>query len=550
MPVMDTRPFVAPDNTTILNAIRNTATPAYQARIPAADKADIQNTLRNLLNNRPSMNEFVDALVNRIGLEIFKNTIWTNPLAKYKRGMLEYGDTIEEIMVGLLQAKRYDPDRQQLEKDIFGVEKPNVQVSYHKVNRQDYYKLSVNEAMLKRAFLTEFGLSNFVTSLMNTPATSDQWDEFLLTTSLLGEYYRDGGFFKVNVPDLGAVGSTGADARYGLRRIREFSDTLPFISANYNAAGMPVAATRDELELIITPNAMAALDVEALAGAFNVNKADIGSRTTVVPNEYWGIPGAQAILTTRDFFVIADQRIETQAAINPVGLHTNYFLHHHQVVSASRFEPAILFTTEPGDVITVIATPVTSISTPEIRNAAGTVVTSVSRGDLFNVYADGVTTPTDAANDAIRFAISGNVTLSPRTYITQTGMLHVSPDENATTITITFTATDSGSDTVGQLTTTLAVPVIGPKLTLWPNANVAEDADADGLFERTPKPLTMSADFKVTIPFSDGVKYQKSGADVLPGTVHTISGTVPFTAQATAGNELATGAVATWSFTH
>src|SRR5690606_13770167 len=109
---------------------------------------------------------------------------------------------------------------------------------------------------------------------------------------------------------------------------------LTFLSRNYNAAHMPVAADADELELFMTPEFQAAIDVEALANLFNVAYGEVNSRITVV--DKIGIPDVQAILTTRDFFVVADTYYDTTNQPNPVGLHENFFLHHHQIISASR----------------------------------------------------------------------------------------------------------------------------------------------------------------------------------------------------------------------
>lgn len=514
MPPIDTRPFRNPNNVDILNAIRKNSTVDYQKRIPAATKANIQDAINGLLNYKPAMNEFIDALVNRIGLEIVRNILWTNPLAKFKRGMLEYGDTIEEINVGLLTAKRYDTDREYLERDIFGQERPDVQTSFHKVNRQDWYKISINEPLLKRAFLTDYGISSFIVSLMTAPTTSDNWDEFLLTASLFKEYERAGGFFKVNVPDISAPTSTEANAKFALRRLREFADNLQFISTHYNASGMPVAAQPDELELFITPQANAALDVEALAGAFNIDKAEFASRTTVIPQEHFGIAGAQAVLTTRDFFVIADQRIDTTSAVNPVGLHTNYFLHHWQVISASRFVPALLFTTDEGTVINIVDTPVTGVTEPVIQDTEGETVTDVTRGELFLIVAEAVT---DGDNDAVRFELVGAE--SPRTYITQTGTLHVSPDEDATSLTINIVAVDTDPP---QILVSLTADVVGDKLELWPNPSVSSDDDNDGLFEIVPDEPEIEDDI-VTVPSQAGLAWTKR---IEEGVTFTDSGDI------------------------
>jgi hypothetical protein len=518
MPQLDPRPFRAEtSNADILNAIRNVSSLDYQRRIPAATKANVDDVVHNLLTYRPMMNEFVDALVNRIGLEIFKYNSWTNPLAKFKRGMLNFGDTIEEVIVGLLEAKVYDPDREYLEKDIFGTERPDVQSSFHKVNRQNFYKISVNEVLLRRAFLTEYGLSGFVAQLMEAPNTSDNWDEFLLMTSLFETYYSHGGFFKINVPDVSNLDSEAPDARAMLRRMRGLAETLPFISTHYNAAGMPISAKPDELELFITPEANAALDVEALAGAFNVDRANFPSRTTVIPNEYFRIDGVQAILTTADFFVVADTLMETRSQANPVGLHTNYFLHHHQVISASRFVPAILFTTEPGDEIVINETPIESVEITGVFDSEGSQVSEVERGTLYHVRASGITNPEGGYNDAVVFEIVSNHHVG--SHVTQTGMLYVSPFEAATSLTIRVHSTENDN-----LTEDITIPVVGDLLQLWPNPQVVPDADNDGIFEVIPdEPEFDETTDIVTIPSVAGVQYRKT---VKEGVTFTDSGDI------------------------
>lgn len=540
MPEIDVRPFKAnTSNENILNAIRKNASPEYQSRIPETTKASVQNSLQNLTDYRPAWNEFVDSLINRIGLVLVKNSIWTNPLAKFKRGMLQFGDTIEEINVGLIRSKTYNADRQYLERDIFGQYPPEVQSSYHKVNRQEYYPITVNEPLLQRAFLDNSGLQSFVTSVMSAPTISDQWDEFLLTTSLFNEYYNADGFFKVQVGAVDSSDSGGTEAKALIRRIREFAGNLQFLSTHYNASGMPIAVQPEELELFITPEALAAIDVEALAGAFNVQKMDMIGKITIIPKEHFNIPGAQAILTTRDFFVIADSRIETASVWNPVALSNNMFLHHWEVISASRFVPAVLFTTEASDVINLDASPVTGVSTMTVTDSSGATVPSVERGSMYQITGTAIT---EGENDALRLTLAGAE--STRTYLTQAGVLHVSPDEDGTSFVITGLAVDDNS-----FVATVTVAVVGDKLQLWPEPSVADDADNDGLFEVTPDELTKAADNTVTIPTVTGVQYTKAGANVTNGSVHTITASTTFTAVGRSGYEITPGATASWTFT-
>jgi hypothetical protein len=478
-------------NSEILDAIRNESSSDYQNRIPSADKAGVAQTIQNLMDpaNRRWKNEFIDALVNRIGLTIARSNSWTNPLATFKRGMLEYGNTIEEIQVGLLKAHNYDADRDYMEGTLFGRERPEVQTNFHTVNRQDFYKVTVNEAMLNRAFLDPNGLSGFVNMLMEAPSNSDSWDEFLLTTSLFAEYESNGGFYHANIPDVAANGSTESQAKTALRKMRSMADTLKFLSTKYNAARMPSFASADDLILLTSPEFNAAIDVEALAGAFNVDKATMHGRVIPIPKENFGIDGCQAIMTTKDFFVIADKLFESTSQWNPASLSNNYFLHHHEVVSASRFVPAVMFTTGADDEVITVHTAPTSIGTVEILPGAdGTVPTTVAHGGLIAFAADVVPADADqavqwtiAAADGADRDLEGDeptgvvvesviYPLSSGTFITQSGVVHIGLDErnDAVAVTATTVVIDPSDGIAYDLSESLTVLISDVPLTQWP----------------------------------------------------------------------------------
>lgn len=463
------------DNAEFLNAIRNVGSSDYRSRVPEATQARIQDSFDAIWSQRFTRNEFVDALINKIGLTIAHTASFTNPAAKWKRGFLEFGDTVEEIATGLATAKSYEHDRDYLEVDIFGQETPEVQAVYHKINREDYYKITVKDFALKRAFQTSNGLSTFITGLMEAPTTSDQWDEFLAMASLLGEYDRTSGFYKMNVPDIGAIGSDEADAKYMLRRLSESAENLRFLSRDYNAAKMPATAMRDDLELILTPEADAAINVEALAGAFNIDRANFESRKTIIPSRYWNMghteDKAQAILTTRDFWVVADSLFETASVVNPVGMYSNYFLHHHQVLSVSPFAPAIMFTTGEGTVITLADTPVTDVEPLVIQDRDGNVATSLTRGETYYITGKAVTTPEGGANDAVRY--NTTTLTSPRSYLTHTGYLHVSLDEAAESVTVVATAVDDDG-----FTEVKTLPVVGDRVVYGVPLEFVADGEA------------------------------------------------------------------------
>lgn len=485
MSVLGVETFKPTSNELLLDALRDDASPDYQARIPEATKAGVQATMKALQSWRPSQNEFIDALVNKVALTIMRSTSWTNPLAEFKRGMLTGGDTIEEIMVGLIKAKTYDPARDALEGELFGTAPMEVQTNFHKRNRQDKYKVTVNQPLLMSAFNKPQGLSQFAAQIMNAPGTSDQWDEFLLMCQLFSEYESNGGYFKVKIRDITNPDSPTleADTKSVLTQIRSTVGTLKFISRQYNAARMQISAQPDELVLFVSPEFNAVLDVEALAGAFNVEKMSLSGRIIEIPREKFP-NGIEAILTTKDFFVVADQVFETASMWNPASLQTNYWLHRWQVISASRFVPAIAFSTVAGDEVVKVISKVVSVSAITTLDKDGATVTEVKRGERYQLNATAVVESGDvnADNLGVRYALTGNT--SPRTYVSQTGVLTVGGDEGSAgglVVTATSTWLDPENVMRNGKTSTATLNVTGPVvLEAWPNvdnpATAADDA--------------------------------------------------------------------------
>ena len=105
MPTVPRTSNLTGNSVDILNAIRNGASVNYQNYVPYANQ-DISSIreIGNIIMQIPALqNEFLSALVNRIGRVLITSKMYSNPWAVLKRGMLEFGETVEEIeLVGLV----------------------------------------------------------------------------------------------------------------------------------------------------------------------------------------------------------------------------------------------------------------------------------------------------------------------------------------------------------------------------------------------------------------------------------------------------------------
>lgn len=433
------------DNINILNAIRNDASLDYRKRIPSATKGNIADVADAIFSFRPHKNEFVESLINRIGLVYARNSIWFNPLQEFKRGALEFGDTIEEIQTGIVKANHYSHQRDYLERDIFGRADIDIATAFHTVDREDFYKVTVDDNTLRRAFLDPSGLDQLTQQIMSAPTTSDNWDEYLMMASLFRVMDNKYPMFNINVPDVAKMDSTEDQARSLLRKIRATASNMQFLSTRFNGGKMPVSAHPEDLILFATPEVKSGLDVNALAVLFNVSYADVPTRIVEIRQDDVLMDGVQAFLTTNDFFVIADTSLETTSEFNPVSRQTNFFLHHWEIISASTFAPIVKFSTQPDTAKDRIEiAPAVSIdriqcvidaNETDARNIDSTNARIIRGG---SVQMEAVLTGLKADQSDIEFteqwSVEGNKDTATR--IDNDGLLTVAHDEVASSLTV------------------------------------------------------------------------------------------------------------------
>ena len=160
----------------IMNAIRNEASPQFQNYVPLANAQNVAEVGAGLLTNRTLQNEFITALVERIGKVIIRKVTLKNPLSKFKKGSLEYGRTIEEIYTDISEEHLYDPEV--AETEVFKREIPDVKTIFHEVNREGFFKQTIQDGNLKRAFTSWNDFGDFVGSIITSMYNSDEVHEY------------------------------------------------------------------------------------------------------------------------------------------------------------------------------------------------------------------------------------------------------------------------------------------------------------------------------------------------------------------------------------
>ena len=404
---------MAVDNHTILHKIWLEGTNDFQQRIPEPTQTNIQQVIQTLFDpmNRMYYNQFLDALVMRIGDTFVHQQSFKNSLAVFKKSRMMYGNTLQEIIPKWIRAHAYTDDCE----DVFKMARPEVATWYHSQNRRDRYDITINDNELRTAFTDSMGLNKLVAAIMNVPMNSDEYDEYRIMVQLIAMYENTWGFYKHSLTAAPTSDSTGKEFLYWLRT---YSRKLQFPTTVYNNGSIediPVFVKPNELVIIMTPETQAAIDVYTLAGVFNLDKADIEQRIIIIDefpiatlNSQEAAVNPVALLTTEDFFMCKDTEYRTTSMYNPKTLGTNYFLHHWGVYSVSPFVPAILFVV---DAATTSVPVLKQIPSGLTVNTAGNV-TTIAAGNTLDLKVALLGTMQDGSGNTLDdyepFAIAPN----------------------------------------------------------------------------------------------------------------------------------------------
>lgn len=412
----------------ILNAIRNGATSGYQERVPVATRENLAKIGSTMLTYDAVANEFLSALVNRIGRVLITNKSYTNPLKQFKKGMLEYGETVEELFVAIAKASIFDPVS--AETDVFKREIPDVKAAFHTRNYRNKFKATITNEDLRAAFLSDRGITDLIAKIVDSLYSGAEYDEFIIMKEMIAQAAKDGKFYTVMVGDI----TTETGARTALKTIRAVSNKLTFMSDVYNPSRVLTHTPIGEQVVIIDAAADATLDVDALAYAFNMNKADFLQAKVLVDN-FGAISGVVAALVDKDWYMVFDNLITFTEQYNGAGLYWNYWYHVWKTFSYSPFKNAVLFLSEQSTITSVTVAPTTKQFTLN-KGGTQTFTATVEGTGIIN---KSVVWSTDSTEDGVS--------------ITQDGLLTV-PATAKIGFNVTATSIQDGTKT-GQATVTI-----------------------------------------------------------------------------------------------
>lgn len=442
----------------IVNSILDSAidgSPLSEITLRATtDTASLRAIGEQIMAFEPRQNAFLHALVNRIGRVILSSKLYSNPWARFKKGLLEYGETIEEIFVELARPWQFDPEF--AETNQFKREIPDVRAVFHTMNFQKFYKSTVTNDELRQAFLSWQGITDLIAKIIDAMYTSAEFDEFLVMKYLILRHALNGDIHIEEIPEPTATNSDEI-----ITIMRSVSNKLLFLSNEYSINNVHTKSDRLEQNVIVDSDTDAIVSVSSLAKAFNLEYAQFLGKyslvdkfvfsadeierlnllfdgdpnyTPLTPDEIETAGHIHALLADDSAFMIYDNYNNFAEKYNGEGLYWNYWYHVWKTFSMSPYHSLVLFASGDANIDSVTIAP----NTVSVAKGASTQLTAT-------------VVKTGLISDAVVWGLHGNQ--SPATRISSEGLITIGADETATTITATATAVADSTKTGSSVIT-------------------------------------------------------------------------------------------------
>ena len=312
----------------------------YQDRIPQITVNNFKE-IGDLIMERPNMkNEFINTLFNKIGLTLLQNKKYTSRLDIFSKGKLEYGETIEQIMCDLIECKDFTEQKDNNEvSELVSAQVPDIKVLYHSENYKHKYKVTVSDIRLRKAFNDKYGVDKLVASIITSVQNSIAYDrECMLKAIISASVYKN----TIQVPFDN--GSTSSRAKNLVTEIKKNIIKMETMSKNYNNGGINTFTRKEDMVLVIGSEYATDIDINLLATAFNLDKAEISTRIIVVDElPVIGDVKPICVLMDKDYIVDYTTLYEVRQFENGNTLSTNLFYHVWGIMAQNDFTNAIQF---------------------------------------------------------------------------------------------------------------------------------------------------------------------------------------------------------------
>lgn len=292
--------------------------------------------------------EFLNSVLNKIGKQEFSNLVYINPLKRIKGEFIEGPTDIEEIYVERSADTGYDPNGT----GVLDRHKPSVFVQYHHNTVEHGYGATIQNKQMRKGFLTKNALSTMANTILNQLHTGCEVDEYtdclntlkaLVDSSQAASYSEtvDGKSRTVkrtmnNIITVSPVVDEATSKAF-IKQVKKVIHKMADYSTTYSDKAN--FAKPKDLLLFLDSDVEVEMQLETLAGAFNLTVAELNETTKIVIPNMKEKVGAIAVICHHKCLKINPCYYDIDSIKNTKGKFVNYDLVTETLLSYTTWYP-------------------------------------------------------------------------------------------------------------------------------------------------------------------------------------------------------------------
>ena len=275
----------------------------------------------------PTTIEELGYMIGKVAKSIIRENSTVNHLAVFDKGLVENGDTIEETVVLLAESQAYDSTgAHTLDRETSA----KFAVKYFKNWTEKTFKKSVCLSDMRKVLTGGKTAADLSAMVVSSTTEGDRQEQYEDIRNMLtwGRQSADGGTGACLVrAETVAFDTTNNSIDYKevLVAMKNAVSGMKFVNTSYNTASVKRRTLPEDIYILMPYVLKNKIDVEELAGVFNLDKAEIKDRIieTDATNEsgyyYIYIVDRNAILDFTRLYEMLNQ-------LNAEGRFWNYYL--------------------------------------------------------------------------------------------------------------------------------------------------------------------------------------------------------------------------------
>lgn len=296
-------------------------------------------------------NTFLTNLYNKIIYSAVESMDFENPFKKFDGYPVNYGDTVEALFVETISGKKFDPNNT----NPFPKQKPSVLALYSTINYDMQYKVTIEDAQLRKACLSEYGFMQLIDYILATLSKSMTLDEYFATIKLLNNVniYANG------FEQITKKATDEETAKAVAKMIVEVSSNMTLPNKTNNKQKTMTVSKASDVVLIIKNTLLNSINMDYLTGVYNLSKVDLVNN--IIKVESFLVDEVYEDTTTHetktrkvgtdiDFIILDRKCFENHVALqdggliyNPEGKYTNHYMNLWKILGFKTFRNARAF---------------------------------------------------------------------------------------------------------------------------------------------------------------------------------------------------------------